>query len=256
VTDDPDRDGDDVHDVDVGACPDDLPRYLDLAGKLGGPVLEVGAGAGRVTLPLARAGVEVVAIDEAAPGLARLERRLAGEPASVRRRVRAIQASAARLPLRGRYPLILLPLYALNRLLTAEAQRRALSGLAALLAEDGRVVADVFVPYARLAHCPPTATLCRDTLHGDGRRVRAWVTYALDPGTQIERRRHVLQTVGGDGSVARREFDTERRWITPGEMLKVVADAGLVVERATTGYDDTPATAGSEQVLYTLRSAT
>jgi hypothetical protein len=56
--------------------------------------------------------------------------------------------------------------------------------------------------------------------------------------------------------VDRREFGTERRWITSGQMLKLAAGAGLTVERATAGYGDAPADPGAEQVLYTLRRAT
>jgi hypothetical protein len=56
--------------------------------------------------------------------------------------------------------------------------------------------------------------------------------------------------------VDRREFGTERRWITAGEMPQLAAGAGLAIERATAGYGDTPVHAGAEQVLYTLRKAT
>ena len=37
----------------------DRDFYLDLANEYGGPVLEFGCGTGRITLPLARRGVEV-----------------------------------------------------------------------------------------------------------------------------------------------------------------------------------------------------
>ena len=253
---DPYRDFADVYDVYIGGGPDDLPVYLEHAHRLGGPILEVGAGAGRLTLPLARTGADVVAVDISAAMLARLVPRLADEPLDLQRRVRVVLADAMRLPLRGRFPLILFPYYTLNYLLTAEAQRRALADAAALLALGGCVLIDVFVPHARLAHCPPEPMLRRDTLHGDGRRVRAWIAYALDPATQVERRRHIFEATEGDGRVDRREFGTERRWITSGEMLKVAAGAGLAVERATAGYGDIPAHPGAEQILYTLRRAT
>lgn len=256
MSDDPYGDFADVYDIYIGAGPDDLPVYLEHARRLGGPILEVGAGGGRLTLPLARTGADVIAVDLSAAMLARLVPRLAREPLDVRRRVRVIRADAMRLPLRGRFPLILFPYYTLNYLLTADAQRRALADAAALLALGGCVLVDVFVPHARLAYCPPEPMLRRDTLHGDGRRVCAWIAYALDPATQVERRRHIFEATERDGRVDRREFGTERRWITSGEMVKLAAGAGLTVERATAGYGDTPAHPGAEQVLYTLRRTT
>ena len=44
-------------------APDDLPFYRQLVEARGGPVLELGCGTGRVTLPLARLGVEVVGLE-------------------------------------------------------------------------------------------------------------------------------------------------------------------------------------------------
>ena len=218
-------------------------------------MLEIGAGNGRLTLPLARTGVEAVALDISGAMLSCLKSRLGAEPPDVRRRLRVVRADAQRLPLRGSFPLILLPYYTLHHVLTAEGQRRALADAAALLAPGGRVLVDVFVPHSRLAHCPPEPMLRRDTLHRDGRRVRAWIGYALDPATQVERRRHIFESIGLDGPVDRREFGTERRWITYGEMPKLAAGAGLAIERAVAGYGDTPVHARAEQVLYTLRKA-
>jgi ubiquinone/menaquinone biosynthesis C-methylase UbiE len=49
----------------------DVPFWRRVAGAAKGPVLELGCGTGRVTRPLARAGIEVVGIDRSAPMLAR-----------------------------------------------------------------------------------------------------------------------------------------------------------------------------------------
>ena len=55
----------------------DLPLWHELAAAAPGPVLDVGAGTGRVALHLARAGLEVTALDIDAELLAELERRAA-----------------------------------------------------------------------------------------------------------------------------------------------------------------------------------
>src|SRR5215210_8633506 len=51
----------------------DLPLYLDLAAAEGGRVLEVACGSGRVLVPLARAGHDVVGLD-ASPHMLALAR--------------------------------------------------------------------------------------------------------------------------------------------------------------------------------------
>src|SRR4029077_8221826 len=54
----------------------DILWYVSLAAKahatLGGPVLELGAGTGRITLPLAARGLTVWAVDRSRPMLAEL----------------------------------------------------------------------------------------------------------------------------------------------------------------------------------------
>ena len=54
----------------------DVPFWRRFALNAAGHVLELGCGTGRITLPLARAGVRIVGIDRSAPMLARARRRL------------------------------------------------------------------------------------------------------------------------------------------------------------------------------------
>ena len=51
------------HDLECGDYREDLALWRSLVAQTGGPVLDVGAGTGRVTLELASSGVPVVALD-------------------------------------------------------------------------------------------------------------------------------------------------------------------------------------------------
>ena len=55
----------------------DVPLWRRIALEAGGPVLELGCGTGRISLPLVRAGVSLVGIDRSTPMLNRARRRLA-----------------------------------------------------------------------------------------------------------------------------------------------------------------------------------
>src|SRR5262252_475603 len=55
----------------------DVPFWRTLAVQAAGPVLELGCGTGRISLPLARAGVSLVGIDRSAAMLERAAKRLA-----------------------------------------------------------------------------------------------------------------------------------------------------------------------------------
>ena len=54
----------------------DVPFWRRVAIGAGGPVLELGCGTGRVSLPLARAGVDLVGVDRSAPMLARARKQI------------------------------------------------------------------------------------------------------------------------------------------------------------------------------------
>src|SRR5436305_4442189 len=81
---------------------EDIGFYVDLAIASGGPVLEVGVGSGRIAVPTALAGVEVVGVDlsEAMLDLARAK----AEPHGLR--LRLVQADMRRLPDLGIFPLV------------------------------------------------------------------------------------------------------------------------------------------------------
>ena len=58
----------------------DVPFWRRVAAGAIGPVLELGCGTGRVSLPLARAGVELIGIDRSAPMLERARTRVVRSP--------------------------------------------------------------------------------------------------------------------------------------------------------------------------------
>src|SRR6185312_2049279 len=66
------------HDLECGGYRVDLPAWLELAERARGPVLDVGAGTGRVSLALARAGHAVTAVDRDRALLDALDQRAAG----------------------------------------------------------------------------------------------------------------------------------------------------------------------------------
>ncbi|HEX4035036.1 MAG TPA: class I SAM-dependent methyltransferase [Solirubrobacteraceae bacterium] len=66
------------HDLECGSYVEDLPVWLELADGCDGRLLDVGAGTGRVTLPIARAGHQVVALERDTELASELRRRAAG----------------------------------------------------------------------------------------------------------------------------------------------------------------------------------
>jgi SAM-dependent methyltransferase len=109
------------HDVECGSYVEDLPLWRSLAAEYGDPVLDVGAGTGRVTLDLAKAGYRVTALDRDPSLIAALKERLGRnsriERVSSRAPVTTVVADAREFDLgEARFPLVIVPMQTIQLL--------------------------------------------------------------------------------------------------------------------------------------------
>lgn len=105
------------HDLECGSYTADLTFWRELAQRVGGPVLDVGAGTGRTALDLAREGHEVTAIDCDDDLLGQLRERATGLG------VTTILADARSFRLGLTFPLVIMPMQTIQ--LLGGAQGRA-----------------------------------------------------------------------------------------------------------------------------------
>jgi SAM-dependent methyltransferase len=127
------------HDVECGGYGADLPLWRELARRAGGPILDLGAGTGRVTLDLAGAGYEVTALDSDPVLLDELARR--ARAAGLR--VACVPADARRLPAIGQFALVVAPMQFVQIMGGAAGRARLLAGVVSCLAPGGAFAAAV-----------------------------------------------------------------------------------------------------------------
>jgi SAM-dependent methyltransferase len=112
----------------------DLPFYLALADAAGGAVLELACGTGRLTAPLAAAGLQVVGLDIEAEMLAVARRRGAR---------RLVQADMCRFHLHTRFDLVAIPYNSLQLLVREEDMVSCLARAVSHLRPGGLVALEV-----------------------------------------------------------------------------------------------------------------
>jgi SAM-dependent methyltransferase len=125
---------------------DDVRYYVDLAVSRKGPVLEYGCGNGRITIPIARSGIEITGIDQSAPMLRDLKARLRAEPPHVRTLVSTKRGDMRAVRTGRAFPLILCPFNAFLHLYTRTDVERFLARVREHLGARGEFVLDVSIP--------------------------------------------------------------------------------------------------------------
>jgi SAM-dependent methyltransferase len=131
------------HDVECGAYAEDISLWRSLAAERGDPILDVGAGTGRVALDLARHGHRVTALDNDPVLVAELARRGRGLD------VTPVLADARDFDLGQRFALCIVPMQTIQ-LLGGERGRRAFLRCARRHLEAGGALAVAVAPLLEL----------------------------------------------------------------------------------------------------------
>ena len=188
------------HDVENGGYQADLPLWRELAAQAGGPILDLGAGTGRVALDLATAGHEVTALDANAALLDELARR-AGERGLT---VACVKADARSFAPIGRFALVLAPMQFMQIMGGASARTEVLAGVARCLAPGARfaaAIADLDEAVAPEDAAPPVpdvgqsgdwiySSLPLDVRPEPGGVAVEWLRQIVSPAGALTERRH------------------------------------------------------------------
>lgn len=134
----------DIYDwVTSGSLNGDIEWYLEQAKAAGGDILEVGAGTGRVTLPLARAGCHITALDIQEDMLQRLRER-AGEIADAH--LETVCADMRSFQLGKKFAAVFIPHRSFLHNRTREDQLACLACIQEHLQPGGVLALNIFHP--------------------------------------------------------------------------------------------------------------
>jgi len=249
----------------------DVPFYVGLArqaAEAGQGVLELGCGTGRVTIPIAAAGVDVVGLDSS-PAMLEVARRKAGDPANPR----WVQGDMADFRLEQRFGLVIIPFRSFLLLLTVEEQKGCLACIHEHLVEGGRLALNIFNPsilaiagwlgerqerwervqdrirFAESGNAAPGQT---DAAQGPGKE--RWVNRRYSPASQELNETRAEVELSDEGAVIQRvERNLRLRWVYRYEMEHLLALAGFEVEALYGWFDRAPFTDESDEIVWVAR---
>lgn len=222
----------------------DVDFFVAMARELGGPVLEVGCGTGRVLLPTARAGFEIVGLDLSEGMLQICRDRILSEPAEVQARVQLVKADMRGFELGRRFSLVTLPFRPFQHLTEVSEQMACLATLHRHLEPGGHLVLDLFNPsipiLANTPAGPPFATEPVFTMP-DGRRVvRSMRFVSKDLHAQVNHVELIYDVVHPDGREERLVHAFPMRSLFRFEAEHLLARCGFEVEALYADPDRSP----------------
>lgn len=238
----------DLYDHQYTLYRDDLHFYAGVAERAAGPVLEVGAGTGRVTAYLARRGVDVTGLEPSARMIERAQERAAASGQTLQ----LVQGDMQTFRLEQRFELVIAPFNALMHLYTPNEQLGALENLRAHLVPGGRFAFDLYLP--RFGK-PNTVRHEGETLHApDGSRTDIFLVQRHDRVRQHITTEYHVDTTQPGGQLTRRHYTLTQRYYTRYEVEWLLRFAGFESPRVTGSFQGGPLEKGSEVMVFQTRA--
>lgn len=241
----------DIYDFSYEDFTEDVDFYENLAQSVDGPLLELGAGSGRVAVPLAQAGYDVVGIDTSPSMLAQARRRLKAA-GKLKGSLELLAGDMTSFDLGRQFAMVFVAANTFQHLLTTEQQLACLQSARRHLQPGGIFAMSLRSPATVSWEDTDWAPLLLHWARTDpatGDTVMKLVAEQPDAARMVRRLTYVYDRVAQDGGVKRSVFVTELRHSTQAELALLLGQAGLRVTHVYGDYDLSPVGFGDDLVF-------
>jgi SAM-dependent methyltransferase len=238
-----------IYDCENKEFEPDGPFYLALAQRLGGPVLEMGCGTGRITIPLAQHGIDITGLD-VVPGMLERAKSKAGGLA-----VCWVEADARAFHLDNQFRFIFESGAAFQHMLERQDQEAMLARVREHLAPDGCFVVSSIFPRGRLLENVESEQEWFSYLTEQGQQVRVSGTQYYDSVRQIKLETAYRRWRDSAGQQVTRCAPLSLRYTFPQEMEALLHYNGFLVVERYGDWDQSPLSSESRSMLYVCQQA-
>jgi SAM-dependent methyltransferase len=222
----------------------DVAFFVQAAQEAGGAVLEIGCGTGRILIPTARAGIEIVGLDLSTYMLDVCRERLRDEPQAVQERVQLVQADMRDFELARTFNLVTVPFRPFQHLQTVDDQIACLGQIRRHLADGGRLILDLFNPSLNALTSDIVGQEIGDepefTAPDGSRVVRRHRIVSRDPFDQINHVELIYYVTHPDGREERLVHAFPMRYLFRFEVEHLLVRCGFQLEHIYADYDKSP----------------
>ena len=224
------------YDVEHAHFSEDLDMYQNFAESSSGPILELACGSGRVLLPLAQSGYDVVGVDTSALMLALAQERIQEIGSSMH--CELLQQDMVTMQLGRKFRLAFVALGSFAHIISRKEQQQALANIRTHLSTGGLFLLDISNADARYMEDLGGQVLHQGTWNrDDGTILTHFVSPASSPSRHILELTHFYDQHKQGSPVERTTVTTHLYLFDRSEMELLLEQAGFVVKDVYGDYD-------------------
>jgi SAM-dependent methyltransferase len=233
-----------LYDLENKSFEPDGPFYLALAQRIGGPVLELGCGTGRITIPMAQQGISMTGVDITPGMLDHARQKAQALP------IQWVEADARSFQLGRQFRFIFESGSLFQHLLERADQEAMLARVRDHLEPEGRLVIGAIFPNADLLADVETEQFWFSYANAEGQEVRVSGTQHYDPVRQVKTETAYRRWRDADGREIVRPAPLMLRNIFPQELESLLHYNGFTVIERYGDLDFSPLMETSQHIIY------
>lgn len=231
---------------------EDIPFYLNKAQHLGGKALELACGTGRVTIPLAEAGIHIWGLDFSKSMLNILEEKKSKLSVGCQQHLHIIHGDMSNFSLSEKFNLIIIPFRSFQALEDDEQAFRCLSHVHQHLEEDGQFIINVFKPIKEFGDWWINTKEKLDfeaNYDGYEKVTRHSIRKHYDTTLRLLYTEYIYRLYSRDGDIEEYRDPIRLRYFYEEDIKTLLQQAGFIIEEAYGWYDGTPLNEGNEFIF-------
>lgn len=238
--------------------PGEKEFYVSESLRYNPPVMEIGCGTGRITIPVAQAGVDIVGIDNSDGLLKEAENKIKSLK-TIPGNIELINADMRTFSLDKKFNLIIIPYRAFLHMHSVEDQKKTLKNIYNHLAPNGTLIMNMFFPRIDVmdSYMNQLGTVVKHvkTLEANnGNRKIVFDSREYSSYSQLIKQFFIVEEINPEGVVVSKQyFPLTLRWVNRYEMEHLLVLSGFKIENLYGWFDKREFSDNSEEMIWVAR---
>lgn len=238
--------------------PGEKEFYVSQCLKFPSPILEIGCGTGRVTIPVAQVGCDITGID-ISEGLLGVAQKKYDALKTVAGKAEFLYADMRDFSFDKKFNLITIPYRAFLHMHTVEDQKKTLKNIHNHLNDKGHLIMNMFFPRIDIidSHINQLGTVVKHIKSLDlpnGHKQIVQESREFSSYSQIIKQFFIIEELDQTGTVISKKYHPlTLRWVTYYEMQHLLELSGFEIVNVYGWFDGRPFSDNSEEMIWVAK---